>query len=126
MLCNDCERLERRVAALEAKLDFEAQITVADRLQLALSITRQQAWILAHLFATEPGRPLSRLWVADHVPGRQRRAVSNASLDVQIARLRLAVGQDSISAIYGRGWVLSESGRAVVARALALANSPAA
>lgn len=77
-----------------------------------ISLSSREFAVLAAL-AASPGRPLSRVQLIDRALGRDAE-VTDRAIDVQIVRLRKALGEDPtnpqwIKTVWGIGYVLSEA-----------------
>lgn len=88
-------------------INFAARTVTKNGRPLVLS-TREFALLGA--FARSPGRPLTRAQLIDRALGRDAE-VSDRAIDVQVARLRKALGEtkdpDYIRTIWGVGYVLT-------------------
>lgn len=90
------------------EVNFSAMSVSRDGTPLMLS-SREFALMAA--FARSPGRPLSRAQLIDRALGRDA-DVTDRAIDVQVARLRRAIGDDAgeprfIRTIWGVGYVLA-------------------
>ncbi len=90
------------------EVNFSAMTVSRDGEQLALS-SREFALMAA--LARCPGRPLSRAQLIDRALGRDAE-VTDRAIDVQVARLRRAIGDDAgepryIRTVWGVGYVLA-------------------
>lgn len=92
-------------------VNFSAMTACRDGEALSLS-SREYALLSA--LARSPGRPLSRAQLIDRVLGRDAE-VTDRTIDVQVARLRRAIGDDAanprfIRTVWGVGYVLTDGG----------------
>jgi two-component system, OmpR family, phosphate regulon response regulator OmpR len=76
-------------------------------------VLSSREFALLAVLATSAGRPLSRAQLIDRALGRDA-VVTDRAIDVQIARLRKALGEDSaaprwIKTVWGVGYVLAEA-----------------
>lgn len=90
------------------EINFSAMSVSRDGTPLTLS-SREFALMAA--FARSPGRPLSRAQLIDRALGRDAE-VTDRAIDVQVARLRRAIGDDAgepryIRTVWGVGYVLA-------------------
>lgn len=90
-------------------INFSAMSVLRDGVALTLS-SREFALMAA--LARSPGRPLSRAQLIDRALGRDA-DVSDRAIDVQIGRLRRAIGDDGanprfVRTIWGVGYVLAD------------------
>jgi two-component system, OmpR family, phosphate regulon response regulator OmpR len=91
-------------------LNLNAMTLKRDDVEVALS-SREFALLAA--LAASAGRPLSRAQLIDRALGRDAE-VTDRAIDVQVARLRKALGEDAenprwIKTVWGVGYVLSEA-----------------
>jgi len=94
-------------------VNFSAMTVSRDGRELTLS-SREFALFAA--LARSPGRPLSRAQLIDRALGRDA-SVTDRAIDVQVARLRKAIGDDGadprfIRTVWGVGYVLTPGGEA--------------
>ena len=92
-------------------INFSAMTVQRDGVLLALS-SREFALLAA--LARSPGRPLSRAQLIDRALGRDAE-VTDRAIDVQVGRLRKAIGDDAtnpnhIRTVWGIGYVLVDGG----------------
>lgn len=90
-------------------INFSAMTVARDGIPLSLS-SREYALMAA--LARSAGRPLSRAQLIDRALGRDA-AVTDRAIDVQVGRLRKAIGDDSatprhVRTIWGVGYVLTD------------------
>jgi len=92
-------------------INFSAMTASRDGKVLMLS-SREYALLSA--LARSPGRPLSRAQLIDRVLGRDAE-VTDRAIDVQVARLRRAIGDDAanprfVRTVWGVGYLLTDGG----------------
>jgi len=90
------------------RINFSAMTVSRDGADLILS---SREFALLGALARSPGRPLSRAQLIDRALGRDAE-VTDRAIDVQVARLRRAIGDDSanprfIRTVWGVGYVLA-------------------
>ncbi len=95
------------------RINFSAMVVERDGTPLTLS-SREFALLAA--LARSPGRPLSRAQLIDRAMGREAE-VTDRAIDVQIGRLRKALGDDPqsprhIRTVWGVGYALTAGGEA--------------
>ncbi len=95
------------------RINFSAMTVARDGTPLSLS-SREFALLAA--LARNPGRPLSRAQLIDRAMGRDAE-VTDRAIDVQIARLRRALGDDAtaprfVRTVWGVGYALTDGGSA--------------
>lgn len=101
---------EARIAIGPFVLD-PARMTLT-RDDIAVPLSSREFAVLAAL-AASPGRPLSRAQIIERAHGRDAE-VTDRAIDVQIVRLRKAMGDDPadprwIKTMWGVGYVLTEA-----------------
>jgi two-component system phosphate regulon response regulator OmpR len=92
-------------------INFSAMTACRDGKPLPLS---SREFALLSALARSPGRPLSRAQLIDRALGRDAE-VTDRAIDVQVARLRRAVGDDAanprfVRTVWGVGYVLTDGG----------------
>ncbi len=108
--CLNCARLAEEVASLRQELNYEVDHQLSANIQGAVGCTPQQAAILALLY--HANRRYVRAMVLVEAIGSSSEEVKVAH--IQISKLRTRLPADAIEGIYGRGYRLTEAGRAVV------------
>lgn len=93
-------------------INFSAM--TASRADEVLPLSSREFALLSAL-ARSPGRPLSRAQLIDRALGRDAE-VTDRAIDVQVARLRRAIGDDAanpryIRTVWGVGYVLADGGQ---------------
>lgn len=112
------EDLEALTAYYEDVLGVTEDVDRLDRLRRAFNLQPQAAWLLSRLVAMN-GRLMRRDALIDHMPASDRAKERGEKLiDVQMVRVRRALGHGGVENVHGVGWKLTPLGIETVRRAL--------
>lgn len=113
------EDLEALAAYYEDILGVTEDIDRLDRLRRGFNLQPQAAWLLSRLVAMN-GRLMRRDALIDHLPGGDMNKERGEKLiDVQMVRVRRALGHDGVETVHGFGWRLTPKGLEAVREVLA-------
>jgi DNA-binding response OmpR family regulator len=111
--------LEAEVADLRRELRVEAEQHVIDALRRRYRLQPSRATIVALLYAAAP-RAVAGWALLEAIPSRDRaHERSDAAVKVHVHFIRQALGREAIETAHGRGYRLSEAGKALVEAAIA-------
>jgi DNA-binding response OmpR family regulator len=113
------EDLEELTAYYEDVLGVTEDLDRLDRLRKHFGLQPQAAWLMSRLVAMN-GRLMRREALIDNMPGNDRAHERGDKLiDVQMVRVRKALGRDAVETVHGVGWKLTPRGIERVQQALA-------
>lgn len=118
MSCPNCSGMMAEVMALRRQLAIDLDRGKAEILGAALQLTPQQSVIVAILHDAK-GRPIQRGLLLDLLPVVWGEREDTKIIDVQIHRIRKALGAGFIDTFRASGYQLSADGRALCDEALA-------
>ena len=124
MICPHCVEFMNQAEDLREQLRFYQDAEKASReddriqkLKKAFRLTEQPAAVCLALY--DSALPLSRGWMADNRISRRKRDITaDKHIDVLVCRIRKCLPSHSIDNVWGRGFQMTDIGRAAVREAL--------
>lgn len=112
MTCARCEELEAALAFYRAELGLARKDDRLVALQTRLGLTAREAYLFDVLHGAN-GRIMSRLHLDEIIPGSRADDSFLQTFAVQVHRIRKKLGFDAIETVWGKGWRITEAGRAL-------------